>query len=382
VNALNRERTGGAAIDDFTQFHGELRSVARQLLSRGADGSEPIVVAPSEAAASGWAGLEVPEALGGAGATFAETAIVTEELGRASAQSTIVGTAVLGVGALSLVEPSSERDRMLALIASGDVSVSVALPAGDEDGDEIPFALEPGGVEGWRLTGSTAWVLDAPGSDRLLVPARADGDVVMVQVDPTAPGLTVVDRPVVDRSRRIGSVAADSVPVSPGSALPFEGDAWACVRRLRDRAAVAVACDSLGVAGAMLEATVAYAGSREQFGRPIGSFQAVQHACADMLVQVSMSKELVAHGVRAVATGDPGTPVAVSMAKSYVCAAAVAVAGKAMQLHGGIGYTWESGVHAYLKRAALNRSLFGSPAHHRWRLGQRYLPADPSVRTS
>ena len=138
---------------------------------------------------------------------------------------------------------------------------------------------------------------------------------------------------------------------------------------------MATACDSLGIAEAMLEATVAYARAREQFGRPIGSFQAVQHACADMFVGVCVSRELVADGVRSVTDHDPGSPVAVSRAKSYACAAAVRVAGKAMQLHGGIGYTWESGVHAFLKRAALNRSLFGSPTHHRRRLGRRYLPA-------
>jgi alkylation response protein AidB-like acyl-CoA dehydrogenase len=114
---------------------------------------------------------------------------------------------------------------------------------------------------------------------------------------------------------------------------------------------------------------------REQFGRPIGSFQAVKHACADMLVQVSVARELVAAAAQRLAEdalGDPATSVAASMAKSYACAAAVDVAGKAMQLHGGIGYTWESGIHVFLKRAALNRSLSGSPAAHRQRLAARY----------
>jgi alkylation response protein AidB-like acyl-CoA dehydrogenase len=373
-----------AANDDFAQFHGELRSVARQLLSRGAERSEPIVLTRSDLAASGWLGLEVPDSLGGAGATFVETAVVMEELGRASACSGVVGTGVLGVGLLALVEPSPERDRMFSAIASGDVSVSVALPAGDDEDDEVPFVLESGGDAGtWQLSGIAPWVLDAPGSDRLLIPTRGEEGLVVVDVESTAEGLTVVERPVVDRTRRLGSVTADSVPVdaSSSSVLRFTDDPWAGVRRVRDRGAMATACDSLGIAEAMLEATVAYASARQQFGRPIGSFQAVQHACADMLVQVSMSRELVANGVRSLAGDDPGAPVAVSMAKSYVCAAAVAVAGKAMQLHGGIGYTWESGVHGYLKRAALNRSLFGSPTHHRRRLGQRYLAAAGDRRT-
>jgi alkylation response protein AidB-like acyl-CoA dehydrogenase len=365
-----------AASADFTQFHDELRAVARQLLSRGADQSEPVLMARSDTAASGWLGLEVPDSLGGAGVTFAEAAVVMEELGRASASSGFVGTGVLGVGLLSMTEPSPERDRMLSQIAAGELSVSVVLPAGDEDDDEVPFALEG---EARTLTGRAAWVLDAPGSDQLLIPARSDEGVVAVAVDPTGRGLTVVDRPVVDRTRRLGSVTADSAPIGSGSVLRFTGDPWRGAGRLRDRAAMATACDSLGIMEAMLEATVAYAGAREQFGRPIGSFQAVQHACADMLVQVSMSRELVANGVRSLTHDHRGAPVAVSMAKSYVCPAAVAVAGKAMQLHGGLGYTWESGVHAFLKRAALNRSLFGSPTHHRRRLGRRYLPGAGAV---
>jgi alkylation response protein AidB-like acyl-CoA dehydrogenase len=123
----------------------------------------------------------------------------------------------------------------------------------------------------------------------------------------------------------------------------------------------------------MLSATVSYAGVRHQFGRPIGSFQAVKHACADMLVRISVARQLVRDAVDAVAGGCPDVSTTASMAKSYACGAAVEVAGKAMQLHGGIGYTWESGIHAYLKRAALNRNLFGSPSAHRKRLAQRYF---------
>jgi alkylation response protein AidB-like acyl-CoA dehydrogenase len=123
----------------------------------------------------------------------------------------------------------------------------------------------------------------------------------------------------------------------------------------------------------MLSATVCYAKVRHQFGRPIGSFQAVKHACADMLVHISVSRRLLRAAVQAIVEDRDDATVAASMAKSYACSAAVDVVGKAMQLHGGIGYTWESGIHVYLKRAALNRSLFGSPAAHRKELAKRYL---------
>jgi len=155
--------------------------------------------------------------------------------------------------------------------------------------------------------------------------------------------------------------------------MTFDGDPADAVRRLHERAAVAVACDSLGVAEAMLAATVSYVKVRHQFDRPIGSFQAVKHACADMYVAIAVSRQLVAAAVQAVADGRPDAAVAAAMAKSYACSTAVDVAGKAMQLHGGIGYTWESGIHVYLKRAALNRSLFGAPTAHRQELAQRYL---------
>jgi alkylation response protein AidB-like acyl-CoA dehydrogenase len=206
----------------------------------------------------------------------------------------------------------------------------------------------------------------------MLARAIEDGAPVIVAVDPREPGISVEPQPVVDESRRLAVVRADGAAVDAASIWRFAGDPQTAVRRLLGRAAVAVACDSLGVSEAMLDATVSYAKVREQFGRPIGSFQAVKHACADMLVKVQVSRQLVTAAVMALASDEDDASAAAWMAKSYACEAAVEVAGAAMQLHGGIGYTWESGVHRYLKRAALNRALFGSPAAHRARLAARY----------
>ena len=186
------------------------------------------------------------------------------------------------------------------------------------------------------------------------------------------PGVT--HTPQDERRARVttgGDGAALAVP-PPARVLRFASDPDVSVQGLHDRAAVAVACDALGLSRAMLDATVAYASVRHQFGRPIGSFQAVKHACADMLVQVTVARRLVDAAVRGIAGRDADASVAASMAKSYACAGAVEIAGKAMQLHGGLGYTWESGIHVYLKRATLNRSLFGSPALHRARVAERY----------
>lgn len=331
----------------YSEVHDELRSVASDLLSKDdTDVDWPLLTR------AGWIGLEAPEEFGGAGVTFAEVAIILEEMGRAATRSAYLGGVVLSVGTLAALQPSASRDALLADAARGAVRTAVVL-------DGI-------GLAGNRLSGHAAFVPDADGADRLLVIADdPDGVPVLVEAD----GLTVTAQPVLDETRSLAEVTAEDVAVK--EIWRFDGDPAEHVSRLHDRAAVAVACDSLGVAEAMLTATVDYAKVRQQFGRPIGSFQAVKHACADMLVQVSVARQLVNAAVEALTDGGDARAAA-SMAKSYTCAAAVDVAGKAMQLHGGIGYTWESGIHVYLKRALLNRSLFGSPAKHRRQLAKRY----------
>ena len=325
-------------MSELGEFHDELRAVARELLgTSGAVGWRQLTDA-------GWPGLELPEALGGAGASFAETAIVLEELGRAAARTRYLGT-VLAVGALTALAPNAARDALLERIGAG---ASAAFASG--------FTVSGGG-----LSGRAEFVPDAEGADVVLLLADDHGTPVVV----TSPELSVSAQPVLDETRTLAVVAADGAAVAESWPLA------SAPARLHDRAAVAVACDSLGLAEAMLAATVDYVKVRHQFGRPIGSFQAVKHACADMLVQCSVARQLVNAAVAQVADGTDAS-VAASMAKSYSSAMAVDVVGKAMQLHGGIGYTWEGGIHVYLKRAALNRALFDSPAAHRQRLALRY----------
>lgn len=311
-------------MTDFTEFHDELRAVASGILAKDVDWATLVD--------AGWVGLEVPDQHGGAGASFAEVAVICEEIGRAAAATSFLGGAVLAVATLNALAPSTTRDRLLADVAAGTTRLAAALK---------PYDFVP----------------DADGADHVLV--VTDRGVAVTQQRATP-------RPVVDETRKLAAV----VPGDATELLPFADDRAA--ERLRERAAVAIACDSLGLSEAMLAATVDYVKVRQQFGRAIGSFQAVKHACADMQVSIAVSRQLVGDAVRAVTEQSPEAAVAVAMAKSYTCAAAVDIAGKAMQLHGGIGYTWESGIHVYLKRATLNRALFGSPAAHRKTLSQRY----------
>jgi alkylation response protein AidB-like acyl-CoA dehydrogenase len=314
---------------EFEEFHAELRSVAGGLLGKDRAVEWQALID------TGWVGLEVPDEFGGSGATFAEVAVICEEMGRAASMNSYLGSAVLAVSTLNALAPCATRDRLLADVASGAIRLAVVLE-------------------------SPEFVLDAEGADRVLQ-ITDDGAVCSA--------MTATPRPVLDETRRLATVSATG---DAGDIMQFDGNPTDARARLLARAAVAIACDSLGLCEAMLSATVAYAKVRHQFGRPIGSFQAVKHACADMAVTTAVARQLVGAAVDAVAEGRPDAGVAVAMAKSYACGAAVDIVGKAMQLHGGIGYTWESGIHVYLKRAALNRSLFGSPTAHRHELAKRY----------
>ncbi|MQY31134.1 acyl-CoA dehydrogenase family protein [Nocardia aurantia] len=376
--------------DDLSEFHDELRTVARELLAAGSGAA----LDRRQLARTGWLGLEAADEYDGAEATFAEVAVILHEFGRAAAPGPYPTVAALAITTLEQLRPGPDRDRLLRdtvagaatpvpvfdaeLFGAQDIPAEPAPPASGSSAatDSLPIVRS---VTPFRLvyeadrvnvSGTADFVLDAPEADRLLLLAADDSGIpVVVPVDPSAPGLTVTTRPVVDLTRSIATVSAEDVAVE--QVWRFVDNPYEALRYLRDRAAVAVACDSLGLSEAMLDATVDYARVREQFGRPIGSFQAVKHACADMLVQITIARKLIDAAIRGL-TDESADGAAAAMAKSYACTAAVDIVGKAMQLHGGIGYTWESGIHTYLKRALLNRSLYGAPADHRRRLSRRY----------
>lgn len=334
---------------EYAELHAELRSVARDVLS----GGHPDWTVITQA---GWPGLEIPESLGGSGVSFAETAVVAEELGRAAAPGPYLGV-TSGIGALLTLPADEDRDHLLAATAGGRERPVAVLPTGTDTGS--PFRLDAD----HRLSGTAEFVPDAGQATRLLIPAAtSDGAAALVDIAPSA--LTVAAQPVLDETRALATVTAESARAERVWPLP-------AVAPLVDRGAIAVAADSLGLAEAMLARTVDYVGIRQQFGRQIGSFQAVKHACADMLVQIRVARQLVDAAVDALTDGGD-TVAAAAMAKAYATDTAVSVAGTAMQLHGGIGYTWESGIHVYLKRATLNRAMFGSPRTHRLTLAARY----------
>jgi alkylation response protein AidB-like acyl-CoA dehydrogenase len=328
----------------------------------------------AELAATGLWGLETPEEYGGGGASFHELATVLRELGSRAAASHLTTSAVLGAGAVLLGGSAEQRERWLPSLAAGRTSGTAALT-------EWCVTTSPTGRvraerrgSGWILAGGASHVLNARVSDLLVVPATAGPDRLVAVVPRGAAGVAVEPVAMTDATRCVDHLTLDGVLVPDADVLAIGEDADRLLAALVNRAAVAIAADSAGNARRVLEMTVAYAREREQFGRPIGSFQAVKHQAADMLVNAETSAALLDAAVQEVAAEPVTCDVAVSMAKEYGCERAATNAGVALQLHGGIGYTWEHDLHIYFKRAKLNELLFGDGRWHRGRVARSLAP--------
>jgi alkylation response protein AidB-like acyl-CoA dehydrogenase len=293
----------------------------------------------------GVTGLPVPERLGGAGASWRETAVVLEELGRAVAPVPFFGSAVLATA---------------ALLAAGDETLLPELAAGAKTAAlAVPFTAAPGfsrsavTVAGDRLSGSVTTVADALIADVFLVPA-GDGLYAVDAGDVTRTPLTSLDQ-----TRPVADLAFDG---APARAL---GPAAPALDRALTVGAAMLAAEQLGVAQWCLDTTVEYAKTRRQFARPIGSYQAIKHRLADLWVAVTEARAVSRYAADCLATDDPDTPVAAALAQAYCSPVAVKAAEEAVQLHGGIGFTWEHPVHLYLKRAKSSAVALGSPDRHR-----------------
>lgn len=348
--------------------------VVHDIVDRAA-GTNPAVDAAF--AELGFLGMDVAADEGGGGADLAHLRHVAEACGDAAASTQLLGTTGLCIGALLQTGSSEPRERWLPRLAAGEVTGTAALPGvfTRVSAPEQVTARRSG--DGWLLSGRVTQVVDAPGADLLVVLAAAEDDerfLGLVEL-PTS-GITTEHQPTVDRTRRLGSVQLDEVHL-PASGVIATGDlAEQAVEALTDRMAVLVAADAVGTASRVVGLTTDYAKQREQFGRPIGSFQAVKHQAADMLVQTELSRVLVDDAAAAVAERRPDASLAASMAKEFACSAAAWVAGRGVQLHGGIGYTWEHAMHIHLKRAKLDEALFGDRRWHRERIARLLTTPD------
>jgi alkylation response protein AidB-like acyl-CoA dehydrogenase len=315
----------------------------------------------------GLQGLAIPEEYGGAGCGPVELAVVFEEMGAVLLSAPFFASVALAANALLGSGDKQACAEYLPGIASGERIGTVALTedSGRWDSDGVRLAATESGDE-WRLSGRKTYVIDGCVADFLVVVARSEAGVSLFLVDADAPGLARVPLDALDPTRKHATVTfADT----PARLLGEDGAGWPA--HMLDLAAVYLACEQVGGAARSLELSTDYAKTRVQFGKPIGSFQAIKHKCADMLVAVEMARSAALFAAGAAAEDQSDVPVLASLAKAVCSESFVRCATETIQIHGGIGFTWEHPAHLYFKRARSSEVLLGSPAYHRRLLAVR-----------
>jgi alkylation response protein AidB-like acyl-CoA dehydrogenase len=310
-------------------------------------------------------GVNLPESCGGMDLSPVELAVIAEEIGRACMPGPFLST-VWGAGLLR----GAGRESLLADLAQGKTRVAVAhLEAGgDWDPASVRATARRDG-DGWVLDGRKVCVMDAGAAEHIVATARGeDGSLLIAAVPRDARGLTVGATPGIDLTRPLGELTLERVRVSSRQVVASGESADRALAEATRTATVAACADLVGVMRWMLDATVVHAKRREQFGRPIGTFQAVQHLCADMLLLLEGSWSATYYAAWALGEREPDAARAVSIAKAYVSDAAREVGNRAHQVHGGIGFTWEHDLHLYFRRAKLGEHLFGDATYHRERV--------------
>lgn len=360
------------AVTDEQQL---LRSTVRDALAKRATSARvrEVMMTDTASDADGWhelaelglVGLLVPEADGGPGATVVEAAIVAEELGRVLLPVPYLASAVLGASAIVHAGSDVQRAAVLPAVADGGHVVTLAHldTAGRLTADPGVRAVREG--RGWVLEGAAGFVLDGLVADTIVTAATTDDGIELFLVPASADGLSRDRVPVLDLTRPMATVRFDRVHVDDADRLAG-GDPVAALHRAITTATVVLANEQVGGAQQCLEAATAYAKERIQFGRAIGSFQAVKHTLAETLVKLESAKSTAYHAARAVAADDTAeVAIAAPLAASYCAEVYEAAAADALQIFGGIGFTWEHDAHLYLKRAKASKLLLGSPRHHR-----------------
>jgi alkylation response protein AidB-like acyl-CoA dehydrogenase len=318
-----------------------------------------------EMAQLGWLGLALPEAHGGSALGMVETALLLEELGRASYPGPYLPTALVA-HAINEGGTEAQKTRWLPAIAAGGARASVALLDGELSWapDAIATRAEKRGG-GYTLSGTKPFVAWAHVADVALVPARTGDGLTLFLVDPRASGVTHTPVTGMDLATRWVNLTLDGVAVGADAVLGPAGQGRALLDAVVRRGAVGAAAEMLGAARRCLDMAVDYAKVREQFGQPIGSFQAIRHKCAEMLLEVENSHAAVYYAAWALDAQADDAALAASVAKAYVGDASRKVCGEAIQVHGGIGFTWEYDLHLYFKRAKALEVQYGDADYHR-----------------
>ena len=364
----------------FTEEQDELRSTIRAFME--AKSSEEAVREQMEtekgfdadvwkqmAEQMGLQGLHIPEEFGGSGFGFVELGIVLEEMGRALLCAPFFSSVVLAANTLLHSGDDAAKAAHLPGIASGETIATLAYtePSGKWDESGITMAAS-GSAGSYTLTGTKSFVIDGHTADLIIVAARTGAGVSLFTVSGDAAGLTRTPLSTMDQTRKQAKLDFSN---TPATLLGTEGNGWDVLSTVLDLAAVGLAAEQVGGAQFVLEMAVQYAKDRVQFGRPIGSFQAIKHKCADMLLEVESAKSAAYYGLWCASEMNDELASTASLAKAYCSEAYFHATAENIQIHGGIGFTWEHPAHLYFKRAKSSELMFGDPTYHRELLATR-----------
>ncbi len=317
----------------------------------------------------GWTGLIFSEEDGGLGLGKVEMAVAFEEMGRALLPGAFLSTVALAGSLIEKACSPEYRATRLQAICDGQSKATVALleESANWNPDAVTMAATP--VEGgYKLTGEKLFVSDASAADCIVTVVRAGPGLVLAFVDAKAPGVTIKPMPGLDATRSLSAVKFNDVMVNTEDVMADSAKARAALEHALDVATLALSAEMVGGMQWLLEASVEYAKTRKQFGKPIGQFQAVQHHCANMLLMTESARSAVYYAAWVMGNDPEQAPLAVSMAKAYASDGYREVGNLAVQVHGGVGFTWDENVHFYYKRAKASELMFGDATYHRERI--------------
>ena len=364
----------------FTEEQEELRKTVRAFLESKSSEAEVRRLMETESGYDeavwkqmgeqmGLQGLAIPEEYGGSGYSYVELVVVLEEMGRRLLAAPYFSTVVLAANAILHSGDDQAKKDLLPGIASGETIATVAFTEENGRWDEAGITMTASkSGDGYTLDGSKTFVLDGHTASLVIVAARTDAGVSLFSVSGDAQGLTRTPLPTMDQTRKQAKLEFSG---TPAMLVGTDGGGWATLERMLDLAAVGLAAEQVGGAQFVLEMAVQYAKDRVQFGRPIGSFQAIKHKCADMLLEVESAKSAAYYAAWCAAELNDELPAVASLAKAYCSEAYFHATAENIQIHGGIGFTWEHPAHLYFKRAKSSELLLGDPTYHRELLAQR-----------
>ncbi len=371
----------------FNDEQQQLRSMARTFLEENSGSAAVRGAMESELgfdseiwkqiAALGWPAVIIPEQFDGLGLSYVELVALLEVMGESLLCAPFFSTVCLAANALLVAGTEDQQRKYLPKIADGKLLATLAMTeaSGRCDADGIAATARREG-SGFRIDGSKRFVLDGHCADLLIVAARdaasaGESGVSLFAVPADTAGIERHPLATIDQTRRLSAIEFNDVRVPEAALMGEAGQAWPALSKTLDLAAIALAAEQVGGAQRALDLSVRYANERVQFGRPIGTFQAIKHKCADMMVAVESARSASYYAACVASEGSDELPVVASLARVAASEAYFQCAADAIQIHGGVGFTWEYDLHLYFKRAKSSESLLGDPSYHRERVAQQ-----------